>query len=145
MSTLVSHVPASPTTTSTSHYEGNFVRISADGGVVAFDSPAADLVAGQVDFSDMPDVFVFEREVAPHGPPPADFDGDADTDTDVSVFRPSNGYWFVNGGQITQFGTNADIPSRCPRRSGSPSSERYLSMSPRMKYRLARMVMMSGT
>ncbi|MDQ4133144.1 MAG: N-acetylmuramoyl-L-alanine amidase [Actinomycetota bacterium] len=40
--------------------------------------------------------------------PPADFDGDGDTD--VSVFRPTNGYWFVNGGAITQFGTNGDVP-----------------------------------
>ncbi|MDQ4133556.1 MAG: VCBS repeat-containing protein, partial [Actinomycetota bacterium] len=35
---------------------------------------------------------------------------DGDGDTDMAVFRPSNGYWFVNGGAITQFGTSGDIP-----------------------------------
>ncbi len=37
-----------------------------------------------------------------------DFDGDANTD--VSVFRPSGGFWFVEGGTVAQFGTTGDIP-----------------------------------
>jgi hypothetical protein len=41
-------------------------------------------------------------------PPPADFDGDGDTD--VSVFRPSSGYWFMNGSPIIHFGASGDIP-----------------------------------
>ncbi len=39
---------------------------------------------------------------------PADFDGNATTD--VSVFRPSNGTWYVNGGATTTWGTSGDIP-----------------------------------
>jgi putative transposon-encoded protein len=44
----------------------------------------------------------------PSAAPPADFDGDGDTD--LSVYRPSNRYWFVNGGALTQYGTSGDIP-----------------------------------
>ncbi len=39
---------------------------------------------------------------------PADFDGNGSTD--VSVFRPSNGTWYVNGGATTTWGTSGDIP-----------------------------------
>jgi subtilisin family serine protease len=39
---------------------------------------------------------------------PADFDGDGDTD--IAVFRPPNGYWFINGGPTVQFGTSGDVP-----------------------------------
>ncbi len=39
---------------------------------------------------------------------PADFDGNGTTD--VSVFRPSNGTWYVNGGATTTWGTSSDIP-----------------------------------
>ncbi len=39
---------------------------------------------------------------------PADFDGNGTTD--VSVFRPSNGTWYVNGGATTTWGTSGDIP-----------------------------------
>ncbi|MDQ4133440.1 MAG: VCBS repeat-containing protein [Actinomycetota bacterium] len=39
---------------------------------------------------------------------PNDFN--IDGRTDVSIYRPSNGYWFVNGGAITQFGAAGDIP-----------------------------------
>jgi glucose/arabinose dehydrogenase len=43
----------------------------------------------------------------------ADFDGDGRTD--LSIFRPSNGVWYINnssdgGYQIGQFGANGDIP-----------------------------------
>ncbi len=45
---------------------------------------------------------------APTHHAPADFDGNATTD--VSVFRPSNGTWYVNGGATTTWGTSGDIP-----------------------------------
>jgi hypothetical protein len=44
----------------------------------------------------------------PHESTLGDYDGDGDTD--VAVFRPSNGYWFVQGGITTGWGTNGDIP-----------------------------------
>jgi putative transposon-encoded protein len=110
---LVSHTPTSATTTGDgSSGSGAFVdspsaSISADGAFVAFQSTATNLVAGQSEINFDRDVFLFERS-ADVGRPPADFDGDGDTD--VAVFRPSNGYWFVQGGTVTQFGTSGDIP-----------------------------------
>ncbi|HUQ64386.1 MAG TPA: VCBS repeat-containing protein [Acidimicrobiales bacterium] len=45
-------------------------------------------------------------------PPPrakvADFDGDGDTD--ISVFRPSNGVWYLENGQTSAWGIENDIP-----------------------------------
>jgi len=47
------------------------------------------------------------------GPPPvrtpADFDGDRTTDH--SIFRPSNGTWYIRNGPVVQFGANGDIPA----------------------------------
>ncbi|MBN1304120.1 MAG: S8 family serine peptidase, partial [Anaerolineales bacterium] len=40
--------------------------------------------------------------------PPADFDGDGDTD--ISVFRPSNGYWYAYGQTATWWGLSTDRP-----------------------------------
>jgi Tol biopolymer transport system component len=105
--TLVSHVPASPTTTSMDHFESNFALISGDGRFVAFDSPAPDLVPGQLDYNDqLPDVFLFQVEG--DVTPPPDFDGDGDTD--VAVFRPAAGVWFVQGGPTVAWGANGDLP-----------------------------------
>ncbi|MDQ4134046.1 MAG: plastocyanin/azurin family copper-binding protein [Actinomycetota bacterium] len=59
-------------------------------------------------YNDMRGVITVAGETGPEKAPPADFDGDGDTD--VSLFRPSSGYWFVNGGATTQFGTTGDIP-----------------------------------
>ncbi len=42
------------------------------------------------------------------GAAPADFKGNGTTD--VSVFRPSTGTWFVQGGPAVSFGTSGDIP-----------------------------------
>jgi hypothetical protein len=44
----------------------------------------------------------------PHAAPRADFNGNGTTD--LAVYRPSQGYWFVNGGATTPFGANGDIP-----------------------------------
>ncbi|OQY33655.1 MAG: hypothetical protein B6I38_03335 [Anaerolineaceae bacterium 4572_5.1] len=41
----------------------------------------------------------------------ADFDGDGDTD--ISVYRPSNGKWYVMGQAFTSWGLTGDIPSPC--------------------------------
>ena len=45
-------------------------------------------------------------------PAPTDFDGD--NVTDITVFRPSNGTWFIqqsfNGFRAVQFGANGDVP-----------------------------------
>lgn len=38
----------------------------------------------------------------------ADFDGDGNTD--VSVYRPSNGYWYVQGQSPTWWGLSGDLP-----------------------------------
>ena len=49
--------------------------------------------------------------VAPYIPPGPDFDGDGDTD--ISIFRPSNGYWYVRDGgsyTATWWGNPTDIP-----------------------------------
>ncbi|MGI9120548.1 MAG: Ig-like domain-containing protein, partial [Acidimicrobiales bacterium] len=40
--------------------------------------------------------------------PVADFDGDGTTDE--SIYRPSTGQWFVQGGQVTSWGADGDIP-----------------------------------
>lgn len=42
---------------------------------------------------------------------PADFDGDGDTD--VSLFRPSQGRWYVQGGSNVYYGVDGDIPVAC--------------------------------
>jgi hypothetical protein len=41
-------------------------------------------------------------------PVPGDYDGDGDDD--IAVFRPSSGYWFVQGGPTVAFGTSGDLP-----------------------------------
>ncbi|MBN1305662.1 MAG: pre-peptidase C-terminal domain-containing protein [Anaerolineales bacterium] len=40
--------------------------------------------------------------------PPADFDGDGDTD--ISVYRPSNGYWYAYGQTAAWWGLSTDRP-----------------------------------
>ena len=45
---------------------------------------------------------------APDGIVPADFDGDGDTD--VSVWRPSNGFWYLDGSPWKQWGSSPDVP-----------------------------------
>ena len=40
--------------------------------------------------------------------PVIDFDGDLDSD--VSIYRPSDGRWFVNGGDLITWGASGDIP-----------------------------------
>ncbi|MGI8685925.1 MAG: hypothetical protein ACR2MO_12715, partial [Acidimicrobiales bacterium] len=104
--TLVSHIPASATTTANAYSFSP--SISGDGAFVAFTSAASNLVGGQSDANGAGDVFLFRRTatVAPAAPP-ADFDGDGDTD--VSVYRPSNGTWFVQGGAATVWGASGDI------------------------------------
>src|SRR5204863_303763 len=58
--TMVSHTPPSRATTAylAFSYAG---LVSADGGFVAFESPATNLVAGQSDVNGHRDVFLFER------------------------------------------------------------------------------------
>ncbi len=106
--TLVSHTPASATTTANG--ASCCAAISADGAIVAFESYASDLVAAQSDVNGFSDVFVFQRAAGRR--PPADFDGDGKTD--VSVFRPSTSSWYVHGSAgadtATNFGTTGDIP-----------------------------------
>ncbi len=83
---LASHVQTSLSTAANGN--SSSPRISADGGVVAFDSYATDLAAGQVDPNGFQDVFLFDRKsaevtafsqaspdlpaVAPFGPSSAD-------------------------------------------------------------------------
>ncbi len=43
---------------------------------------------------------------------PADFNDDGMGD--ISVFRPSNGVWFVHGGPTVAFGTSGDVPLPLP-------------------------------
>ncbi|MGI8686577.1 MAG: TolB family protein, partial [Acidimicrobiales bacterium] len=57
--TLVSHTPASSTTTANGY--GFNPSISADGAFVVFHSTATNLVAGQIDANGFEDVFLFER------------------------------------------------------------------------------------
>ncbi|MGI8685663.1 MAG: TolB family protein, partial [Acidimicrobiales bacterium] len=57
--TLVSHTPASSTTTANGF--SSRPSISADGAFVTFDSSATNLVAGQIDANNDGDVFLFER------------------------------------------------------------------------------------
>jgi len=47
------------------------------------------------------------RTTIDHPKAVADFDGDGDTD--VSIFRPSTGQWFVQGGLTTTWGTDGDM------------------------------------
>jgi len=42
----------------------------------------------------------------------ADFDGNATTD--LSVYRPSNGAWYVNGGNSGFWGADGDVPLPLP-------------------------------
>lgn len=56
---LVSHVPASPTTTA--NRSSSDPVISADGAFVAFESSASDLVSGQTENNSTADVFLLER------------------------------------------------------------------------------------
>jgi hypothetical protein len=102
---LMSHIWFSATTTANAQSLGT--SMSANGAVVALSSLASNLALGQSDANGASDVFVYSW-TADTRRGPADFDGDGDTD--ISVFRPSNGYWFVQGGATTQFGTNGDIP-----------------------------------
>ncbi len=103
--TLVSHTPASATTTA--NLGSAEAAISADGAFVPFSSSATNLVAGQSDANGATDVFLFQRSDGA-ARPPADFDGNGTTD--IGVFRPSTGVWYVQGGATTYWGTNGDLP-----------------------------------
>jgi Tol biopolymer transport system component len=61
-SVLASHTRASLTTAANGPSE--FVRVSADGGTVVFDSYATDLGAGQIDTQRFQDLFLFDRKSA---------------------------------------------------------------------------------
>ncbi|HUQ64385.1 MAG TPA: hypothetical protein VM121_11580 [Acidimicrobiales bacterium] len=104
--TLVSHIPSSAVTTGNGYSPD--LAMSTDGAVVAFTSFATDLVVGQSDANGVEDLFLFQRMADAASPPPADFDGNGRTD--LSVFRPSNGVWFVKGGLQTPWGTSGDVP-----------------------------------
>lgn len=58
---LVSHTPASATTTADGNSYTDRLAVSADGAYVAFQSSADNLVAGQVDPSGFNDVFLYTR------------------------------------------------------------------------------------
>jgi Tol biopolymer transport system component len=105
VTTLVSHTPGSDVTSANG--ASHAAVISADGGVVAFMSSATDLVVGQSDTNGAPDVFLYQRLGEAETPPAADFDGDGDTD--LSVFRPSNGLWFMHPGSSSAWGAGGDI------------------------------------
>ncbi|MGI8808091.1 MAG: FG-GAP-like repeat-containing protein, partial [Acidimicrobiales bacterium] len=55
-------------------------------------------------------LYVLNMTVDRKNKPPADFDGNGSTDR--SVYRPSTGQWFVNGGspEVTNYGATGDLP-----------------------------------
>jgi hypothetical protein len=86
-------------------YLGNHHLSYADGAMVSGSGSPVDAVA-------LDDIIYGEpRAIGQHS---SDFDGDGATD--MSVFRPSNGVWYIlNSGSNTytaaQFGANGDIPA----------------------------------
>ena len=109
--TLVSHTSASETTTGSAISQAP--SISANGAVVAFESAATNLVAGQSDANGVTDVFVsVGQDVGGEElPPPADFDGNGSTD--ISVFRASAGAWLIRDQATVFLGATGDIPVPC--------------------------------
>jgi hypothetical protein len=106
---LLSRTPSSATTT-TGVSDSFRTPISADGAVVAAQSVATNLVAGQIDENGTSDVFVFHRR--PSSPAAmADFDGDARSD--ISVFRPASGSWLIRNLPTVFLGAEGDIPVPC--------------------------------
>jgi hypothetical protein len=73
-------------------FEGDDRIIDGDGDT----TETVDIGADEYEFSLLP---IF------HG---HDFDGNGTSD--ISVFRPSNGYWYVRGGSYVKWGTSGDIP-----------------------------------
>jgi hypothetical protein len=110
VNTLVSHIATSSTTTGIG---ANNPSLSGNGTVLAFQSNANNLVAGQNDANGSDDIFVHVAGGGGGGDvaPPADFDGDGDTD--ISVFRPASNTWFVRNGATVSFGASGDIPVPC--------------------------------
>jgi hypothetical protein len=54
-------------------------------------------------------VSIVHLEPPPALTPPADFDGDGETE--VSVYRPSNGNWYIYGQSYTAWGQPGDLPA----------------------------------